>query len=74
MRKTVVHCYARKSDVVADDYENEHGPNTFVGSPEYHATLHADWRDGTCFLGHEHLGPHLFTDDKFGSEKERKAS
>lgn len=73
MKQPVIYCHARKSDVVADDYENEHGPNSFANSPAYFATRHPDWRDGECFLALDHQGPHVFTLDRVDG-KERKAS
>lgn len=74
MIKPIVHCHARKSDVVADDYENEHGPNSFANSPAYLATRHPDWRDGECFLALDHQGSHIFTLDTVIGGKEKKAS
>jgi len=69
-----VRCLARKLEVLCDEFEAARGPNTFVGSPEWRATLHQDWRDGTCLREAGHAGNCEFTDDVRRDEKERKAS
>ena len=74
MRKTIILCHARKLEILTDDYESVHGVGTFVGSPEWQATLSRDWHDGECLQPADHINDHVFTDDARPSRRERKAS
>jgi hypothetical protein len=59
----VCHCWMGRKEAAESAYEAEHGDGTFMGSDEWIATWHDDWKDGTCMLEADHAGAHEFVDD-----------
>jgi hypothetical protein len=73
IRETTVHCFCTKLETLERDYEDEHGPDTFVGSDVWRATLAREWEDGVCRLPADHISEHAF-EPIVRSKRERKAS
>lgn len=68
-----MHCWRTKLEALEEQFEAERPGQPFVGSPEWRATLHKDWRDGVCRKAKDHLENCEFED--IGGEKaNRKAS
>jgi hypothetical protein len=62
-KATIVHCWATKFETLREEWESEHGADTFVGSPVWQATFAPGWRDGVCMRPMEHKGPCAFACD-----------